>query len=96
VQKYITLILTKYNLNINALIKNFINFILENKKTILTTEMLNTFEFISHSYNDNDDFIYDYFLSKLLILIGKSEKLPILDNNLAFQGLGGENLLGSK
>jgi replication factor C subunit 3/5 len=96
VEKYITLILTKYNLNINALIKNFINFILENKKTILTTEMLNTFEFISHSYNDNDDFIYDYFLSKLLILIGKSEKLPILDNNLAFQGLGGENLLGSK
>jgi replication factor C subunit 3/5 len=96
VEKYITLILTKYNLNINALIKNFINFILENKKTILTTEMLNTFEFISHSYNDNDDFIYDYLLSKLLILIGKSEKLPILDNNLAFQGLGGENLLGSK
>ena len=95
-EKYISFILTKYNLNINALIKNFINFILENKKYILNTEMLNTFEFISHSYNDNDDYIYNYFLSKLLILIDKSEKLPILDNNLAFQGLGGENLLGSK
>ena len=96
VEKYIKLILNKYNLNINALIKNFINFILENKQYILTSEMLNSFEFISHSYNDNEDFIYNYFLSKLLILIGKSEKLPILDNNLTFQGLGGENLLGSK
>ena len=96
VEKDIKLILSKYNLNINALMKHFINFILENKQSILTSEMLNSFEFISHSYNDNEDFIYNYFLSKLLILLGKSEKLPILDNNLTFQGLGGENLLGSK
>ena len=68
---YFKKIINENNENISALIKKFIKFIIINKKNI-DSDLLNVCEFISHLSNENEDYLYDYFLVKFSILLGTS------------------------
>ena len=70
--QYINFMSKKYNLNISILINNFIKYILLNKQEILDSKFLKICEFISHLNTYNEEYLYNYFLTKFSILLGKS------------------------
>ena len=66
IEYYIHTISNKYNIDKKNIIKDFINYIIRNKKIIITSEFLYFIENIMHSQNENSsDILIKYLLSKL-------------------------------
>lgn len=74
IENYISLISSKYNIDKKNIIKDFINYIIRNKKMQITEEFLNFVENIMHSQNtSNNTILINYLLSKIAtLLFGKS------------------------
>ena len=74
IENYISLISSKYNIDKKNIIKDFINYIIRNKKMQITEEFLNFLENIMHSQNtSNNTILINYLLSKIAtLLFGKS------------------------
>jgi replication factor C subunit 3/5 len=62
---YIHLISNKYNIDKKNIIKDFINYIICNKRIKITSEFLNFVENIMHSQNSNNNILINYLLSKM-------------------------------
>jgi replication factor C subunit 3/5 len=63
---YIYTISNKYNMDKKNIIKDFVNYIIRNKKIKITKEFLNFIENIMHSQNaNNNNILINYLLSKL-------------------------------
>jgi replication factor C subunit 3/5 len=62
---YIHLISNKYNIDKKNIIKDFINYIIYNKRIKLTSEFLDFVENIMHSQISNNNILINYLLSKL-------------------------------
>jgi len=62
---YIHLISNKYNIDKKNIIKDFINYIICNKRINITSEFLNFVENIMHSQNSNNTILINYLLSKM-------------------------------
>jgi cell division ATPase FtsA len=66
IEYYIHTISNKYNIDKKNIIKDFINYIIRNKKIKITSEFLYFVENIMHSQNENSsDILIKYLLSKL-------------------------------
>ena len=74
IENYISLISSKYNIDKKNIIKDFINYIIRNKKMQITEEFLNFVENIMHSQNtSNNTILINYLVSKIgTLLFGKS------------------------
>jgi len=74
IENYISLISSKYNIDKKNIIKDFINYIIRNKKMQITEEFLNFVENIMHSQNtSNNTILINYLISKIgTLLFGKS------------------------
>jgi replication factor C subunit 3/5 len=62
---YLQLISNKYNIDKKNIIKDFINYIIYNKRIKLTSEFLNFVENIMHSQTNNNNILINYLLSKM-------------------------------
>jgi len=62
---YIHLISNKYNIDKKNIIKDFINYIISNKRIKITSEFLNFVENIMHSQSSNNNILINYLLSKM-------------------------------
>jgi DNA polymerase III alpha subunit len=63
---YLHLISTKYNIDKKNIIKDFLNYIIFNKRIKITAEFLNFVENIIHSQNfNNNNILINYMVSKL-------------------------------
>jgi replication factor C subunit 3/5 len=62
---YIHLISNKYNIDKKNIIKDFINYIICNKRIKITSQFLNFVENIMHSQNSNNNILINYLLSKM-------------------------------
>jgi len=62
---YIHLISNKYNIDKKNIIKDFINYIISNKRIKITSEFLNFVENIMHSQSSNNNVLINYLLSKM-------------------------------
>lgn len=70
IENYISLISSKYNIDKKNIIKDFINYIIRNKKMQITEEFLNFVENIMHSQNtSNNTILINYLLSKIATLL---------------------------
>jgi len=64
---YLHLISSKYNIDKKNIIKDFLNYIIYNKKIKITTEFLNFVENIIHSQNyNNNNILLHYMVSKIM------------------------------
>jgi replication factor C subunit 3/5 len=64
---YLHLISSKYNIDKKNIIKDFLNYIIFNKKIKITTEFLNFVENIIHSQNyNNNNILLHYMVSKIM------------------------------
>ena len=67
---YIHLISNKYNIDKKNIIKDFINYIIYNKRIKITSEFLNFVENLIHSQNyNNNNILINYLLSKLIMFL---------------------------
>jgi DNA polymerase III gamma/tau subunit len=65
-EKYISLISSKYNIDKKNIIKDFINYIIRNKRVEITNEFLNVIENIMHSQNTSSNtLLINYLVSKI-------------------------------
>jgi len=62
---YIHLISNKYNIDKKNIIKDFINYMIHNKRIKITSDFLNFVENIMHSQSNNNNILINYLLSKL-------------------------------
>jgi hypothetical protein len=62
---YIHLISNKYNIDKKNIIKDFINYMIHNKRIQITSDFLNFVENIMHSQSNNNNILINYLLSKL-------------------------------
>jgi len=70
IEKYISLISSKYNIDKKNIIKDFINYIIRNKKIPITNDFLNFVENIMHSQNtSNNSILINYLVSKITTLL---------------------------
>ena len=70
IEKYICLISNKYNIDKKNIIKNFINYIIRNKKIKINVDFLNFSENIMHSQNyNNNNVLINYLLSKINVFL---------------------------
>jgi len=70
ISSYIHLISNKYNIDKKNIIKDFINYIIYNKRIKITTEFLNFVENLIHSkYYNNNNILINYLLSKLIMFL---------------------------
>jgi DNA polymerase III delta prime subunit len=69
---FIYRISTEYNIDKKNIIKDFLNYIIRNKPSIVTTEFLNFAENIMHSNNSNNQLNISYSMSRLSSLIALS------------------------
>ena len=70
IEYYIYTITNKYNMDKKNIIKDFINYIIRNKKIKITCAFLNFIENIMHSQNENNsDVLINYLLSKLTLFL---------------------------
>lgn len=70
ISSYIHLISNKYNIDKKNIIKDFINYIIYNKRIKITTEFLNFVENLIHSQNhNNNNILINYLLSKLIMFL---------------------------
>jgi replication factor C subunit 3/5 len=66
ISSYIQSISTKYNIDKKNIIKDFINYIIHNKRIKITSEFLNFIENLMHAQNDsNNNILINYLLSKI-------------------------------
>ena len=65
ISAYLQLISNKYNIDKKNIIKDFINYIIYNKRIKLTSEFLNFVENIMHSQTNNNNILINYLLSKM-------------------------------
>ena len=65
ISSYIHLISNKYNIDKKNIIKDFINYMIHNKRIQITSEFLNFVENIMHSQSNNNNILINYLLSKL-------------------------------
>jgi len=65
ISAYLQLISNKYNIDKKNIIKDFINYIIYNKRIKLTSEFLNFVENIMHSQSNNNNILINYLLSKM-------------------------------
>jgi replication factor C subunit 3/5 len=63
---YIHFISNKYNIDKKNIIKDFINYIVYNKRIKITSDFLNFIENIMHSQNNNNNNLINYLLSKMI------------------------------
>ena len=63
---YIHFISNKYNIDKKNIIKDFINYIVYNKRIKITSDFLNFIENIMHSQNNNNNILINYLLSKMI------------------------------
>jgi len=70
ISSYIHLISNKYNIDKKNIIKDFINYIIYNKRIKITCEFLNFVENLIHSQNyNNNNILINYLLSKLIVFL---------------------------
>jgi replication factor C subunit 3/5 len=70
ISSYIHLISNKYNIDKKNIIKDFVNYIIYNKRIKITTEFLNFVENLIHSQNyNNNNILINYLLSKLIMFL---------------------------
>jgi replication factor C subunit 3/5 len=70
ISSYIHLISNKYNIDKKNIIKDFINYIIYNKRIKITSEFLNFVENLIHSQNyNNNNILINYLLSKLIMFL---------------------------
>jgi hypothetical protein len=67
--KYIHETSIKYNIDKKNLIKDFLNYIIRNKRSIVNNEFLNFVENLIHSQECNNKIYVNYAITKLQILI---------------------------
>jgi replication factor C subunit 3/5 len=65
ISSYIHSISNKYNIDKKNIIKDFINYIIHNKRIKITSDFLNFVENIMHSQSNNNDILINYLLSKM-------------------------------
>ena len=65
ISSYIHFISNKYNIDKKNIIKDFINYIVYNKRVKITSEFLSFIENIMHSQNCNNNILINYLLSKM-------------------------------
>ena len=65
IAKYIYYISTNYNIDKKNIIKDFLNYIIRNKKTIINSKFLNFVENLLHSQNKNNNVYIYYSISRL-------------------------------
>tara|TARA_B100001540_G_C15740548_1_gene612051 strand:- start:441 stop:1361 length:921 start_codon:yes stop_codon:yes gene_type:complete len=58
-----------YNIEYKNIILKFINYIIQNKKQYVTSELIHFFEYIVHSNYDNNEYVIHCFISKLLKIL---------------------------
>ena len=83
----------KFNMEYKHIIKEFLNYIIRNKKKYITPEFLKFCEILMHIQEPNMKYYKSYFsinLQRVLLLPPENRS-----KSLAFQLLGGEHLLGS-
>ena len=68
-KQYIYNIVSDYNINIKNIIKDYCNYIIRHKSDLISTEFLNTIEFIMHVQDFNTNYILNYFSSTFLLFI---------------------------
>jgi DNA polymerase III delta prime subunit len=66
---HFNIISTKYNIEMKNIIKDFINFIVRNKKHVCTNEFFNFVEFIMHTQDVNINYLLNYLVTRLKILL---------------------------
>jgi len=70
ISSYIHLISNKYNIDKKNIIKDFINYIIYNKRIKITSDFLNFVENLIHSQNyNNNNILINYLLSKLIMFL---------------------------
>jgi replication factor C subunit 3/5 len=70
ISSYIHLISNKYNIDKKNIIKDFVNYIIYNKRIKITTDFLNFVENLIHSQNhNNNNILINYLLSKLIMFL---------------------------
>jgi replication factor C subunit 3/5 len=67
--EYIHTISIQYNIDKKNIIKNFFNYIIRNKKQIITTELLNAIENIMHITDTNIGHILEYFINNMKLYL---------------------------
>ena len=65
IHSYIHFISNKYNIDKKNIIKDFINYIVYNKRIKITSDFLNFIENIMHSQSNNNNILINYLLSKM-------------------------------
>jgi len=66
ISSYIHFISNKYNIDKKNIIKDFINYIVYNKRIKITSDFLSFIENIMHSQNCNNNILINYLLSKMI------------------------------
>jgi DNA polymerase III delta prime subunit len=70
ISSYIQSISTKYNIDKKNIIKDFINYIIHNKRIKITSDFLNFIENLMHAQNDsNNNILINYLLSKIIFFL---------------------------
>jgi replication factor C subunit 3/5 len=70
ISSYIHLISNKYNIDKKNIIKDFVNYIIYNKRIKIKTDFLNFVENLIHSQNhNNNNILINYLLSKLIMFL---------------------------
>ena len=70
IEQYISSISNKYNIDKKNIIKNFINYIIRNKRIKINADFLNFSENIMHSQNyNNNNVLINYLLSKINVFL---------------------------
>ena len=73
--KYMHNISVQYNIDKTNIIKQFFNYIIRNKKEIITNELLNIIETIMHSVDSNIEHILNFFCYKIKTFFKNCKKI---------------------
>lgn len=71
VMQYLHEISQKYNIDKKNIMKNYFNYIIRNKKDVVSAKFLNIVEVIFHSNDSNMNHVILYFIENLIELYGK-------------------------
>lgn len=71
VMQYLHEISQKYNIDKKNIMKNYFNYIIRNKKNVVSAKFLNIVEVIFHSNDSNMNHVILYFIENLIELYGK-------------------------
>ena len=72
---YISNISIEYNIDKKSIIKNYFDYIIRNKKCLITSELLNIIEILMHSNDSNNDNILNFFIISIGKVYEKIERI---------------------